>query len=1426
MLSAKTTVELNSLNGSILDGQNDAITDITAGGLVTLNAHVDIAGIAGDGRLELADNISVAAHTQTGDISLRGIGALTLHHVTTNNRSVNAIAAGTLTATNLNSGTGNVQLSTTSGGMVVASVQGHDVGMDIDAGDVSIGNLIATGLVDIDAGDGNVRIGSIVASNAVEIDSARGAILDEQDDALVDVTAGTTIRLRASTDIAGKGIDGRLELANQSDLDAQSTIGDIAIQALGAITLSNLIANDGAIRVDANGPIRAINVDTTGVDTSLNRIQLFATGMNGDVIVHRVYAGPNQGDVTIEAARNLLDGADVTGIVDISGHNLRLTAIAGRVGGSWTDLFRASFDPLEVNATGNLFATAPTGSLAIAPTVGGNITLSAPDAVLVSAGDLTVTSLNITATTNLALIADSDRNGVGTLAIGGPLELSGDLRIQAADVAAGLQPIRFTANRIAFRVGTSETISIADSGLDANPVILDAMASGNLTVNATAVELLDLDGDNVAFATDSLGGSLTLNSSANILVSDDVIAGFDASNSSTGDILINGQNIFINDAIVTDGTSIHGGQIQIIAMDQIALGLSGTLSPRDNLAAGINDDLIVITSIFGRIELRGGQLFMVDGSRLVAGRGSLPNYLPNSNGQPSATAISLSNVAIGDATVQIVMTADINLASVQSASNLINAIQIATINGSILDGGDRDIDLIANFDGAIATLQSVNGIGNANAIETSLFAVDVRQIALAANGSVALEETVTGGALNVIRAENSAGDIRIRVPGGDLRIVGAAFAPIAAVVGVDTNGGNIFLQSARDILVDAPIVSQGGHIHIDASDDVVVSADISAGQNLWIQAANTKVSDQSMPQVDGINILSRLRATNSILLQSSGSIQTAGEITSQTGGIGLSAIQNIDQSANAIASLGSLIIATEVGNYTMSANASNTSQLAMISTGGTISLGSVLSTTIHLTAGGDILDATQSSSQINLAGTHLTLYADGSIGQPAPGNVANSNHLAINAQVSTMAGRGDRIYIQSSQSVTIDQIAATSSSVVATGLLFTGGVQSIAPSLSLAVTSRSDLSAQGSVKLVATTGSITVNDGDANGFGLRSTANGDILVETRSADSNVQLNTKVSSNGGHISLIAARDLTSVDDIETSGSGTLLMRALAGNLTIGDGNDTNSEGLRTEAGDIVLFAGDTLTVEGSITSTSGGIVAQANAVDQNNDLATAGNLLVNSTGNFRMAAGSQVTAGNTLIVISQQGSTTLGFLSATTIGIDAFLDIVDGNNATLNLQADQAILRARTGSIGNTSPGQLPGANPNAIDTQLTTLAAFAQTRIFVQEADSLSIDRVNPFEIDDIEIEQVNFRSDPRTVMHLNQSFSGLSDVVSGGTIAIVTMTGSITIQDGGDGSQTGIVSNGNGDILLEARAASATSQAMQPSAVPAEMSHSLRPMT
>ncbi len=91
------------------------------------------------------------------------------------------------------------------------------------------------------------------------------------------------------------------------------------------------------------------------------------------------------------------------------------------------------------------------------------------------------------------------------------MELSGDLRIQAADVAAGLQPIRFTANRIAFRVGTSETISIADSGLDANPVILDAMASGNLTVNATAVELLDLDGDNVAFATDSLGGSLTLN---------------------------------------------------------------------------------------------------------------------------------------------------------------------------------------------------------------------------------------------------------------------------------------------------------------------------------------------------------------------------------------------------------------------------------------------------------------------------------------------------------------------------------------------------------------------------------------------------------------------------------------------------------------------------------------------------------------------------------------------------------------------------------------------------------------------------------------------------------------------------------------------------------------------------------------------------
>ncbi len=184
--------------------------------------------------------------------------------------------------------------------------------------------------------------------------------------------------------------------------------------------------------------------------------------------------------------------------------------------------------------------------------------------------------------------------------------------------------------------------------------------------------------------------------------------------------------------------------------------------------------------------------------------------------------------------------------------------------------------------------------------------------------------------------------------------------------------GNILLQSSRDVLIDAPIISQTGHIHIDASDDVLVGANVAAGQNLWIQAANNKASDQPPPLVDGINIQSQLLAANSVLLQTTGSILVAGDITSQTGGIGVSARQSIDQRANAIASLGSLIIAAEVGNYTMSANASNTSQLAMISTGGTISLGSIQSATIHMTAGGDILDATQSSNRINLTGTDLT----------------------------------------------------------------------------------------------------------------------------------------------------------------------------------------------------------------------------------------------------------------------------------------------------------------------------------------------------------------------------------------------------------------------------------------------------------------------
>ncbi len=351
---------------------------------------------------------------------------------------------------------------------------------------------------------------------------------------------------------------------------------------------------------------------------------------------------------------------------------------------------------LEVQTTGNLLASAAAGTLALSVSVGGSLTVSSPTAWIQSNGNLNVTGLIFTSQ-NLALIADADADGAGTLTIAPTLAVTGDLRIEGADVTSA-GPIDLTANRLMFVSGRAGIPPLQNETITIHARQFDGTTSGNLNVTSSlaagqTLELIDLNQDNMALRTLSSAGSIDLVANSTIIVSDDVIAGNDLSSSSTGSINLRAQgntsDLYINDVVLTDG-----GNIDLRADNDIRFGTAPTGNEPSTA-----DDLSIVTTIDGNISLTadanndnngaGGEFFMNTTTRVIAGRSTSIDYDPGTGGTASPTAIALGGVAkaVG-ATITVSADEDVTLAFLQSASNTSTAIDVTSKSAGILDGSD------------------------------------------------------------------------------------------------------------------------------------------------------------------------------------------------------------------------------------------------------------------------------------------------------------------------------------------------------------------------------------------------------------------------------------------------------------------------------------------------------------------------------------------------------------------------------------------------------------------------------------------------------------------------------------------------------------------------------------------------------------------
>ncbi len=1217
------------------------------------------------------------------------------------------------------------------------------------AGEITIATVDgAISLAAIDASGGNATGGGASTGGA-----GANVLLTAADagaDDLHNVALNGTVNLLGGTGAtAGDAGSARISADNDLLIGGAFTAGagDLLLVAGGDVTQTAAIAANGlSLLVEGNTALNLANQVTTLAADNGGEIQFTnSSGLTiGAVTVDGITVEDvvTLGDISL-VATSMSDGdalPDSNG-PDVSGANVTLTATTGSIA-VVGDIFAANVNPLEVVASGNLTANAVLGAIALAPTVTGSTTLNSPNVALFSTGTLFIDDLFVL----------------------------GDLRIEANDVVANDASIDLTASRILFVSGQGETITVTAA-------ILDARTAGDLIVNSTAaIELLDLDGDNVALATTTSDGAISLIASGTITVSDDVIAGRDGATNSTGAIQLTAvgaaANLFINDVVLADD-----GDITLRADNDVRLGDPATLSGNDNLIVPNNDDLFIVTTINGNLGIiadfdgvGGGEFFMVDDARVIAGRDAAVDYLPNVGGLASISIIVLGNTPklVGQSEILVRAEGDVTLGSLQSANTGVNALRVTSLTGRIVDGGDLHVDLVANFSGALTTLSSANGTGSTNALETALFALDAFN-ALA--GDIAINEVTTGGDLNVVHADNS-GDIRIRVDGGSLTVVASSFTPDNNAFGITTTSGHILLEAADDVVVDHEVTSDTGHVTIDAGDDVLVNAAIATGAtgDIYITAGNSNANDSPAPQVDGINIDGTLNvATGSILLRSQLDIRTTQHLTSASGDVGLVAANDLLQAAAVAATAGSVLI--DVGNnLTMQAGSSITAADNIVATASSsITLRSLTATHVGLIAGQDIVDG-DASSLINVTATNLSLRAGGSIGASDGGSPATTNNHAIDTEVATVAVSAiDGVYLRNQSDLVIGSVNAISVTVDAQRVNWAGPLSNETATETVAALAGGNVN-PGPLKIVVSNGSLTV------GEAVTATGAGDVLLQSLT---NVTLNATVDGGTGHVTVRAG---------DTPGDHLLVNAA----VTTGGSGD-------------ILLQGYLITVDAAISSAAGdiGLVSGVDIL-QNTDINTAG-------GDFWIDAGQDYIMLATVIPDLTTTSTSNGDMliragrdvriaaldaSLGNIAISAGRDLLDENaDERINVTANALSARAQR-LIGGSDLGNLPENNFNAIDTTLNILAATSQQGIYLQETNALIINQVSAITVS---IAQANFNSS--TTVN-NDSLAALSDLTTSviGPIKIVTLAGILTVNDGLDGNATGISAAGDADILLDAR--------------------------
>ena len=817
-ITASNTVNLTASAGSISDATDDAVADISAGGLITLDATAGIDGAGADGRLDLASGSSVNASATSGSsIALRGVGTLVLTDVDTDGAgNIDVIAPGQITATDVNAtGTGDITLETTSGDILVGFVNA----------DGDMVTITSAGAIEESGDDPDVDIdGRDVLLTAVTGIGAAGTIE-------IDAFAGVGDGLTAT--VTGSGAINVADDGNLRVISATTADGAISISAAGNLTVDTEVTAGGNSRNVTLTTTGSGNVTLTGTTTADgDQVQInSAANINGAGLVTGSTIDLNADTGIGNSTPLMLVGSTITADSATSGDVVLNNALATAV--SVTSLTTAS-GSVEFNQSGGGDLTTGTVTSTNAATLSN-----------IGAGFI---ALDGSVTTNVLVVV---ANGAVTDGTDGDLAIAGQATIAGSTITLGDDAGNST-DFGSLRFGSSGAVSISEDSStnlfissNADSLILisagaitddsdnDLTITGNASFTGTSITLgEDVDND-VDF------GSLTFNSAAGAVnITEDSDTELTGTNTADSLILVSagavtdasGTSITIDNGNASfNGTSISlGDNADTLSVSGTAIFDGGAGSITVAAAGTVNFGSLTFNTTGGAVDITEDSSTTVSGAS-TAGAGLTLTSADDINlndtidvtGNTIITAGTVANGAI-----------DVNAKLTGSGSILLDAADGITVDAEIDPTTvtlEADDDIVINAPVTATTLITVSagldGTGSVTvdgsgaetgSLTTTDAGSDIAITSGATTGAITLDGNVTAMD-RVTLTSNGTGDIT--QPSGTLS---AANLQVTAV-------GNATLNSATNDVDTLAVDLNPGEFQFTDADDVTVGTVATSG---------------------------------------------------------------------------------------------------------------------------------------------------------------------------------------------------------------------------------------------------------------------------------------------------------------------------------------------------------------------------------------------------------------------------------------------------------------------------------------------------------------------------------------------------------------------------------------------------------------------